>query len=129
MEFHAGAPPEYMSLQVMIKHGEKVWRSEEKEHSGHEAHWQFARADFEVVDYESDILIEVRDAEAPHEEEPFAQHTCKIGFFARKGDDWEDWLPLKLLDRPAGRIHLKTDFIPQDWKQLFWALFLTWDIY
>jgi len=111
VEFHGEPSHIFNALQVVIRHGEKEWKSEPKEHQRNEARWELAIADFEVLDYKSEIFIEVRDADAPLENEPLGKHHCNVGWFVQKGDDWEDWIPLHLMEQPAGRIHLKTKFI------------------
>lgn len=111
VEFHAGPPLERMSPQVTIRHGDFEWKSEPRQHEGHNAHWDFAHTDCEVIDHHREIIIEVRDHEGFGENLPLGIHRCEIGFFAQRGE-WEDWLPLRIDGFNAGRIHFKTEFRP-----------------
>lgn len=65
----------------------------------------------EVFDHHREVVIEVRDHEGMMENPPLGVHRCEIGFFAKNGE-WEDWLPLRIGEFPAGRIHFKTLFTP-----------------
>lgn len=111
VEFHAGPPLERMSPQVVIRMGEFEWKSKPKHHEGHKAHWDFEQMDMEVFDHHREVVIEVRDHEGMMENPALGIHRCEVGFFATRGE-WEDWLPLRLGEFPAGRIHFKTEFKP-----------------
>ena len=67
--------------------------------------------DIEVRNMEHEIYIEVRDQD-PMCTEMIGHATTRLNFFAVPGGRAE-WLELFFLGMPAGRIHFRSEFLPQ----------------
>lgn len=109
LEHHSGPPLERMSPQVMIRCNDFEWKSRPSEHGGRNPEWGFEHCDLEVIDHRAMVHIEVRDHEGFMDNEPIGKAKVEIGFFCKKGE-WSDWIELKHMGMPAGRIHIKTEF-------------------
>ena len=103
-----------MSPYVRIFHeGREIWKSKEKKHEGRNPKWPMAHFDWEVLNPDSIIKIEVMDHAGFLNNEPVAH--CEVAWrtFCLPGG-WEDSLPLFYRAFPAGRIFFKSTFMPKD---------------
>ena len=67
--------------------------------------------DIEVMNMEHEIYIEVRDND-PFRTEMLGHVTTRINFFAVPGGR-KEWLELFYMGSPAGKIHFRSEFLPQ----------------
>ena len=111
LKHHAGPPLERMSPFVRISIGEFEWRSPKKEQGGHQIHWDFAHMDYEVMDQFRPMRIEVLDHAGMLNNEPIGHCEVPTNFFCRVGG-CEEWLELKFRGMDAGRIHFRSEYMP-----------------
>ena len=111
LKHHAGPPLERMSPFVIIRVGEFEWRSPVKEQGGHQLHWDFAHMDMEVFDQFKPMRIEVLDHAGLFNNEPIGHCEVPTNFFCRVGG-CEEWLELKFRGMNAGRIHFRSEYMP-----------------
>ena len=100
-----------MSPFVIIKVNGREWRSAVCFEGGKRPHWTLQFMDIEVINMEHEIYIEVRDND-PFRTEMLGHVTTRINFFAVPGGR-KEWLELFYMGSPAGKIHFRSEFLPQ----------------
>ena len=108
---HTGDILERMSPFVRIQIADFEWRSPKKDQGGEQVHWDFACMDYEVFDMAREIVIHVMDHNAPMDNEPIGHAKVRADFFARPGG-CEEWIEIHHMGAPAGRVHFRSEFIP-----------------
>lgn len=112
LEFHAGPPLERMSPFVEIRIGNFEWKSVHKEHAGRNPDWGIlAKFDFEVLNPDAMMHIDVKDHMGLANNESVGHAEVPVHSFCRPGGGAE-WLELKCMGMPAGRIHFTSEFMP-----------------
>jgi hypothetical protein len=66
-----------------------------------------------VMDPMTEVFIEVRDKDMLIGSEFIGQARRPLNFFLRPGGQINEWIELTRLDFAAGRIHLRSEFIPE----------------
>lgn len=110
--FHSDAGLlERMSPFVTVRINGREERSSIAERAGRHPMWEFQNFDFEVLDMNHEIHIEVRDKDMIGSE-MIGHARVPMVLFAKVGGAIE-WVELKWQGMNAGNIHFRSEYFPQ----------------
>jgi len=113
LDYHEGPMLERMSPFVKIQVGMQEWRSDVCMNGGRNPSWgPLNRMEHIVMDPMQEVFIEVRDKDMIGSEF-IGQARVPLNFFLKPEGTLNEWLELKRDLFAAGRIHLRSEFIPE----------------
>ena len=99
-----------MDPYVVIKVRDFKWTSEIIHKGGKEPNWNDAKFEIDVKYLGDDFEYAAFD-EDPGKDEKIGDGESKISAFCCQAE-WEEWFPIEHKGKTAGKIHLKTKWVP-----------------
>jgi len=117
LDYHEGPMLERMSPFVEIRIGGQTWRNDVCEGGGRNPEWGgFNHMEHVVVDPMAEVFIQVRDKDMMIGSEFIGEARVPVNMFLKPVEvagKVNEEIQLRRMDFAAGRIHLRSEFIPE----------------